>query len=80
MTDGKDTDNDPTPRHVAIIMDGRWAKARGAAIVGHHEDIGARDCGKLPRVRGEISDHLCIFTENWALIEVSGLMALKNIY
>ena len=35
----KDTDNDPTPRHVAIIMDGngRWAKARGRPrLFGHH--------------------------------------------
>jgi len=83
----KDTDNDPTPRHVAIIMDGngRWAKARGRPrLFGHH--AGARRVREIVESCPELGvKYLTIFafsTENWkrTQVEVSGLMALFKKY
>ena len=84
----KDKDNDPRPRHVAIIMDGngRWAKAQGRPrLFGHHE--GARRVREIVESCPELGvKYLTIFafsTENWkrTQVEVSGLMGLfkKNL-
>lgn len=83
----KETDNDPTPRHVAIIMDGngRWAKARGRPrLFGHR--AGARRVREIVESCPELGvKYLTIFafsTENWkrTQVEVSGLMALFKKY
>ena len=83
----KETDNDPTPRHVAIIMDGngRWAKARGRPrLFGHH--AGARRAREIVESCPKLGvKYLTIFafsTENWkrTQVEVSGLMALFKKY
>ncbi len=83
----KETDNDPTPRHVAIIMDGngRWAKARGRPrLFGHH--AGARRARDIVESCPKLGvKYLTIFafsTENWkrTQVEVSGLMALFKKY
>ncbi len=83
----KDTDNDPIPRHVAIIMDGngRWAKARGRPrLFGHR--AGARRVRDIVESCPELGvKYLTIFafsTENWkrTQVEVSGLMALFKKY
>ena len=83
----KDKDNDPRPRHVAIIMDGngRWAKAQGRPrLFGHHE--GARRVREIVESCPELGvKYLTIFafsTENWkrTQVEVSGLMGLFKKY
>ena len=83
----KDTDSDPIPRHVAIIMDGngRWAKARGRPrLFGHR--AGARRVREIVESCPELGvKYLTIFafsTENWkrTQVEVSGLMALFKKY
>ena len=83
----KDTDSDPMPRHVAIIMDGngRWAKARGRPrLFGHH--AGARRAREIVESCPKLGvKYLTIFafsTENWkrTQVEVSGLMALFKKY
>lgn len=77
----------PTPRHIAIIMDGnrRWASKRGLpSAVGHAN--GARRVHKLVEGCFERGiSYLTLFafsTENWRRPpdEVTGLMGLFALY
>ena len=83
----KDTDSDPIPRHVAIIMDGngRWATQRGRPrLFGHH--AGAKRVREIVEACPELGvKYLTIFafsTENWkrTQAEVAGLMSLFRRY
>ncbi len=76
-------DCSPTPRHVAIIMDGngRWAKARGLPRVAGHRR-GADAVRNAVRAAGELGvRYLTLFgfsSENWRrpADEISDLMGL----
>ena len=80
-------DPSPSPRHVAIIMDGngRWAKARGLPRVAGHRR-GADAVKRVVRGAGELGiPCLTLFafsTENWTrpADEVSDLMGLLRHY
>lgn len=88
-TSAKDdlAEQQPGPRHVAIIMDGngRWAQARGRPrLFGHH--AGARRVREIVECCPELNiKYLTIFafsTENWkrTQVEISGLMSLFRRY
>jgi len=77
----------PTPRHIAIIMDGngRWAQARGLPrIAGHRQ--GAEAVRRTVRAAGELGiPYLTLFgfsSENWKrpLTEIDDLMGLLRHY
>ncbi len=77
----------PSPRHVAVIMDGngRWAQAQGKPrLFGHH--AGARRVREIVEACPELGvKYLTIFafsTENWkrTQTEVAGLMSLFRRY
>ncbi len=77
----------PTPRHIAIIMDGngRWAEGRGLSrIAGHEEGAqSVREVTRACREKGVEALTLYSFsTENWKrpADEVAGLMALLARY
>lgn len=79
--------NDQTPAHVAIIMDGngRWAQQRGRPrLFGHH--AGARRVKEIVKSCPALGvKYLTIFafsTENWkrTQAEVAGLMTLFRRY
>ena len=77
----------PTPRHIAIIMDGngRWAKARGLPrIAGHRR--GAEAVRRTLVAAGELGvPYLTLFgfsSENWRrpIGEIDDLMGLLRHY
>ena len=83
----KDTPEQSTPDHVAIIMDGngRWAQAKGRPrLFGHH--AGARRVKEIVRSCKDLEiKYLTIYafsTENWkrTQTEVAGLMTLFRQY
>lgn len=77
------SDSLPTPRHVAIIMDGngRWAKSRGLPRIKGHEE-GAKSVRAIIKACSkhgiEVVTLYAFSRENWVRPkeEVSGLMAL----
>jgi undecaprenyl diphosphate synthase len=84
--DGSDPGR-PTPRHVAIIMDGngRWAKARGLPRAAGHR-AGAESARKVLRAAGEAGvECLTLYafsSENWRRPEeeINDLMGLLRLY
>lgn len=83
----KDSPDQDTPDHVAIIMDGngRWAQGRGRPrLFGHH--AGARRVKEIVRACKDLDiEYLTIYafsTENWKRTqsEVAGLMTLFRQY
>jgi undecaprenyl diphosphate synthase len=82
-----DHDTKPTPKHVAIIMDGngRWAKQRGLPrLAGHRK--GAEAVRSAVEAAGEMGvEYLTLFSfssENWRRpeTEISDLMGLLRRY
>jgi undecaprenyl diphosphate synthase len=80
-------DNAPTPRHVAIIMDGngRWAESRGLPrSAGHHKGVEA--VRRTVRAAMELGiQYLTIFSfssENWSrpAAEIDDLMGLMKLF
>ena len=81
------SDDDPLPRHIAIIMDGngRWAEARGLPrLEGHRRGVEAvRD---IVREASDMDlEYLTLYsfsTENWRRpqAEVFGLMQLFRVF
>ena len=77
----------PTPRHIAIIMDGngRWAQARGLARVDGHRE-GAQSVREVVRAARAIGVQVLTLysfsTENWKrpTDEVRALMSLLKQY
>ncbi|WP_370230596.1 isoprenyl transferase [Cognatishimia sp.] len=83
----KDSPDQDTPDHVAIIMDGngRWAQGRGRPrLFGHH--AGARRVKEIVRACKDLDiEYLTVYafsTENWKRTqsEVAGLMTLFRQY
>lgn len=79
--------NSPSPRHIAIIMDGngRWAARRGLPrTAGHHQGLEA--CKRVVRAAMELGiSYLTLFgfsSENWSrpVEEVNELMRLLRMY
>jgi undecaprenyl diphosphate synthase len=80
-------DGTPTPRHVAIIMDGngRWAESRGLPrSAGHHKGVEA--VRRTVRAAMELGvQYLTIFSfssENWSrpAAEIDDLMGLMKLF
>ncbi|MBQ3810171.1 MAG: di-trans,poly-cis-decaprenylcistransferase [Kiritimatiellae bacterium] len=80
-------DANPTPRHVAIIMDGngRWAKARGLPRLEGHK-AGAETVRRVMRAAKKFGvEYLTLYAfsvENWSRppAEIRGLMRLLRFF
>ena len=83
----QDSENQNTPQHVAVIMDGngRWAKSRGLPRTAGHKQ-GAEAAREIVRNAGELGvKYITLFgfsSENWSRpqSEVKDLMNLLRYY